>query len=196
MPRALRERQMLTVAEEVFGRDGYQAASMDQIAELVGVSKPMLYEYFGSKEGLLIGCLRRIRAELRTVTKQSVWSAAAAEDAMRLGLLAFFDFVAGHAHAWRLLRHEGGLHGAAATEIEAIRDQQTALIAQLMSGFVPSVDPAVTLELQLLAEGINGASERLARWWETHPEATADQLTESMMTLVWTGLDRRRAELR
>jgi AcrR family transcriptional regulator len=46
MPRAERERQMIEVAERVFTERGYASASMDEIAELVGVSKPMLYEYF------------------------------------------------------------------------------------------------------------------------------------------------------
>ncbi len=53
MPKAERKAQMLDIAEQVFAERGYLAASMDEIAERVGVSKPMLYEYFGSKEGLL-----------------------------------------------------------------------------------------------------------------------------------------------
>ena len=59
MPRAEREQQILEVAEEVFAGDGYQATSMDDIAQRVGLSKPMLYEYFGSKEGLLLACLEK-----------------------------------------------------------------------------------------------------------------------------------------
>jgi AcrR family transcriptional regulator len=47
---AERKQQILSVAEQVFAERGYHAASMDDIAEMVGVSKPMLYEYFGSKK--------------------------------------------------------------------------------------------------------------------------------------------------
>ena len=68
MSRAAREQQMLDVAEEVFGERGYQATSMDEIAERCGVSKPMLYEYFGSKDGLLVACVSRSKAELLDVT--------------------------------------------------------------------------------------------------------------------------------
>lgn len=196
MPRASRERQMIAVAEEVFGACGYQAASMDQIAERVGVSKPMLYEYFGSKEGLLIGCLRQIRAELRAATEEAARQAVDAEDALRRGLRAFFDFAVTHANSWRLLRHEAALHGGAAAEIEAIRGQQTALIVELMGAFVPVADPAVGLEMQAIAEGIAGASERLALWWEGRPDLTPEYLTECLMRMVWTGLDRRFTEVR
>ena len=83
---------MIAVAEEVFATLGYQASSMDEIAERVGVSKPMLYEYFGSKEGLLVACIRAARAELLAVTTASVRGAAGAEEAMRRGLAAFFEF--------------------------------------------------------------------------------------------------------
>lgn len=201
MPRASRERQMLAVAEEVFGRAGYLAASMEQIAEQVGVSKPMLYEYFGSKEGLLIGCLRQIRAELRAATSEAAAQSVDAEDALRRGLLAFFEFVAAHQDSWRLLRHEAAVRGGAAAEIEAIRGQQTALIAELMVAYVATADPvaaadeATLLEMRALAEGIAGASERLALWWESRPELTAERLTEWLMTMVWSGLDRRFAQL-
>src|SRR6266545_370487 len=64
MSRADRERQMLAVAEQVFAERGYRAASMDDIAERVGVSKPMLYEYFGSKDGLMRATIAHNRAAL------------------------------------------------------------------------------------------------------------------------------------
>src|SRR5205807_5029117 len=52
LPRAVRERQMLEVAGRVFAAHGFHEASMDEIAKDAGISKPMIYNYFGSKEGL------------------------------------------------------------------------------------------------------------------------------------------------
>ena len=52
VPRATREQEMLDVAERVFAELGYDGASMDEIARGAGISKPMVYSYFGSKEGL------------------------------------------------------------------------------------------------------------------------------------------------
>src|SRR5579864_3533760 len=49
VPRSVREPLILSVAGQVFADDGYERASMDRIADLAGVSKPMLYAYFGSK---------------------------------------------------------------------------------------------------------------------------------------------------
>src|SRR5205823_9229599 len=64
MPRPARERLILNVAGQVFAGVGYHSASMDEIAERAGVSKPMLYAYFGSKEGLYVAYVNRTGREL------------------------------------------------------------------------------------------------------------------------------------
>ncbi|WP_033288427.1 TetR/AcrR family transcriptional regulator [Amycolatopsis jejuensis] len=189
MPRAERERQMIEVAEQVFGERGYAAASMDEIAELVGVSKPMLYEYFHSKEGLLLACIRKSRAALREVTKQSVAGAPSAEEALRRGLLAFFVFIRERRPAWSLLRHEMALIGTpAAEEIEETRRQQTDLIISLMSGYLDGDDP---LRTEASAEFVVGGCERLAIWCERFPEVTPEKATGYAMELLWAGLSHR-----
>ena len=189
MPRAERERQMIEVAESVFAERGYAAASMDEIAERVGVSKPMLYEYFHSKEGLLLACIAQARAELRKVTEESVAHATSAEDALRRGLLAFFVYIRERQQAWSLLRHEMVLIGTSASdEIEATRRQQTDLIAKLMAGFFDAGSP---LRVEAAAEIVVGACERLAIWCEQHAEVTPERATDYAMALLWTGLSDR-----
>jgi AcrR family transcriptional regulator len=186
MPRAERMRQMIDIAEVVFAERGYAAASMDDIAERVGVSKPMLYEYFNSKEGLLLGCIRQSRAELRLVTEKATVGAVDAEDALRRGLLAFFVFIRERRQAWSLLRHEMALIGTpAADEIEETRRQQTDLIAALMSGYF---DSGSELQVDASAEFVVGACERLAIWCERHEEVAPDTVTAYAMDLLWNGL--------
>ncbi|WP_051183912.1 TetR/AcrR family transcriptional regulator [Amycolatopsis balhimycina] len=182
-------RQMIEVAEQVFSARGYAAASMDEIAELVGVSKPMLYEYFTSKEGLLLACIRQSRAVLREVTEQATAGATGAEDALRRGLLAFFVFIRERRQAWSLLRHEMALIGTpAAEEVEETRRQQTDLIAALMSGHFDSGDG---LRAEAAAEFVVGACERLAIWCERHDEVSPELATEYAMDVLWSGLRER-----
>src|ERR671930_1407894 len=64
LPRAEREERMLDAAEAVFGKHGFQAASMDEIARRSGITKALLYQYFGSKEGLCEAAVERSRARL------------------------------------------------------------------------------------------------------------------------------------
>lgn len=186
MPRAEREAQMLAVAEEIFAARGYVATSMDEIAERVGVSKPMLYEYFGSKEGLLIRTIREARAELRRLTEEAVFDAGNIEEALRRGLVAFFRFITDHRQSWSLLRNESALlAGSAASEIEQTRQQQTSLMITVMAGYAPAMDE---LSREAAAEIILGACERLATWCERHPEVTADKAAEYVMRLTWYGM--------
>ncbi|OLR89492.1 TetR/AcrR family transcriptional regulator [Actinokineospora bangkokensis] len=187
MPRAEREQQMMAVAEEVFAERGYVATSVDDIAERCGVSKPMIYEYFGSKEGLLVACIRQARTELAKATTESVIGAQSAEDALRRGLVAFFEFTDTHRRAWSLmLRSEAAVAGpAAAAEIEALRQEQVEIDVALFRSFLPD---APEVELEASAHVVVGACERLSLWYVSRDDVTAEQAADHIMRALWTGM--------
>src|SRR3954465_10225971 len=56
VPREVRERQLVELGEERFAERGFAKASMDELARRAGVTKPVIYELFGSKEGLFEAC--------------------------------------------------------------------------------------------------------------------------------------------
>lgn len=178
---------MLAVAEEVFADRGYQATSMDDIAERVGVSKPMIYEYFGSKEGLLVACIRDVRTQLAAAVTDAVVGVADPEQALRRGLVAFFEFTANRRRAWDLmLRSEAAVAGGAAlAEIEEARREQTAIDMVLIRGFLPD---APDREIEAAAEIVVGACERLSLWFVARDDVTADEAAEHLMRLVWFGM--------
>ena len=66
VPRALRERQLVELGEELFAERGFAKASMDELARRAGVTKPVVYELFGSKEGLFTACLEGLALRLAT----------------------------------------------------------------------------------------------------------------------------------
>ncbi|MFL6122855.1 TetR/AcrR family transcriptional regulator [Actinophytocola sp.] len=186
MPRAERERQMVEVAEEIFADRGFLATSMDDVAERVGVSKPMIYEYFGSKEGLFVACIRAARAELLNVTLKSVEGVSSAEEAIRRGLTAFFAFTDSHRRSWKLLQAEAAVAGPdAMAEIEAVRQQQTAVNTTLFASFLLDLPHD---ELEAYAEMVVGACERLALWYVQRDDVSAPAAAELVMRLVWFGL--------
>jgi AcrR family transcriptional regulator len=181
--RAERERQILDAAIAVFGERGYQSASMDQVAERVGVTKPVLYTHFGSKDGLLLACIARARAELLEVTTAAAKSASTPEEKLRRSTLAFFEYLDRQSSAWTLLYSESAVTGEA---IEEIRAQQTDFIAQLLAVQAPGTAPQ---RLTGWAQVIVGACERLALW-RGRAGVTSEQATGYLMDLVWTGLAR------
>ncbi len=191
MPRAEREQQMLGVAEQIFAERGYNGASMEEIAERVGVSKPMLYEYFGSKDGLFLACIARARAQLGDVTRRAIAGAASPEEQLWCGLLAFFEFIDEHARSWYVLLSESALMGGpVAEEIEATRRQQTDLIAASLAANSQQLSdtPLEPHELEGGAQLVVGACERLSLWRQHHPEVTAHQAARIVMETFWVGL--------
>src|SRR3954453_18045737 len=90
MPRAVREQQMLDAAVKTFGQRGYMAASMDEIAEPAGVSKPLVYLYLNSKEDLFSACIRREAAALTEAVRSGVRPGTSADRRLWEGLQAFF----------------------------------------------------------------------------------------------------------
>jgi AcrR family transcriptional regulator len=186
MSRAERERQMLDVAEQVFGERGYRATSMDEIAERCGVSKPMLYEYFGSKDGLLLACVARSQAELHEVTQKAVAGATDPRDMLWRGMVAYFSFIDSHSRSFAMLVQEpvaGPPETARA--IEDIRRQQSTLIAGVLATFAAGA-PADVVEA--CTEIIIGASERLSLWRTRRPEVSVEDAARYMTDFCWSGL--------
>jgi AcrR family transcriptional regulator len=187
MPRAEREALMLDVAEEFFAQ-GYQAASMDEIAARVGVSKPMLYHYFGSKEGLFLACLRRARDGMLAAILSGAQLAAPPEQRLYTALAAWFRFVDEHRRLWQIIEESEREFSGATAELDSIRDQHTQLIATLLAADVGAThrDP---VEIEALAAAISGMGERVARWRiRTHPELTPEQTARHLMQVLWLGL--------
>jgi AcrR family transcriptional regulator len=185
MSRPEREQQMLDVAEEVFAEHGYHGVSMDEIAERCGVSKPMLYEYFGSKDGLLRAAAARSRAALYAVTSAAMAEGTEPYDVLWRGMLAYFTFMDTHPRGLFIKLQEPMVLSATAGEIEATRRQQTDLIAPILASFVPD---APALAIAAYTEIIIGACERLTLWRALHPEVPAAEAARYMTDFAWRGL--------
>lgn len=183
MSRPEREQQMLDVAEEVFSERGFHGVSMEEIAERCGVSKPMLYDYFGSKDGLLRAAIARARAGLYEVTSAAMAEGTDPYDVLRRGMLAYFTFTDAHTRAMLTLRQEPTTDA----EIETTRRQQSGLIAPILASFAPDA-PATAVAVY--TEIIIGACERLTLWRGTHPEITAEDTAQHMTDFCWHGLSR------
>jgi AcrR family transcriptional regulator len=185
MSRAERERQMLDVAEEVFAELGYRGVSMEEIADRCGVSKPMLYEYFGSKDGLLRAAIARSRAGLYQATQAAMAEATTPHEVLRRGMLAYFVFTDEHRRSMAMVLQEPLVLSAAGADIEATRRQQSGLIAPILAAFAPDA-PAQAIEAY--TEIIIGACERLTLWRLQRPEVTAEEAARYVTDFCWQGL--------
>jgi len=105
LPRAERELQILKIALERFISKGYQGTSMEDIAEAAGISRPIVYNLFGSKDAIYLACLRDARQQLdqRLVEAGSAPPHVHGHARLRAGIDGYFRFVEQDRAAWRLL---------------------------------------------------------------------------------------------
>src|SRR3954447_18159363 len=92
--------QTLEVAHALFAERGYAEVTMEEIAAAVGVTKPLLYNYFGNKERLYIACMERAGDSLTRAVGEAIAGTASPGDALASGVRAFFAFLDSDRAAW------------------------------------------------------------------------------------------------
>ena len=190
LPREVRERQILDAAVRVFSRNGYHSASMDEISDVAGISKPMIYAYLGAKEDLFAACIQREANEFLDAIASAVQPDLNADVQLWQGLRAFFGYVGEHRESWRVLHRPADAQGGPFTaELAAIRQRAIALVATLLkrTGSAEGVGEAASDNGEALSAALVGAAESLADWWLDHPEETVDSIAVKLKNLVWQG---------
>lgn len=189
LPRAVREQQMLDAAVKVFSRRGFHAASMDEIAEDAGISKPMVYAYLGTKEELFVACLHREGTRMM----QAIAGAAAAPDLpaderLWRGLRAFFGFVGAHRDGWAVLYRQARGEQPFAGELATMRARLVEVVAGMLDHALRAEGREITaIDLEVVAYALVGASESLADWLADHPDADPEKTATRMMNVAWLG---------
>jgi AcrR family transcriptional regulator len=173
MPRSMREQLILRVAGQVFAEGGYERASMDRIAALVGVSKPMLYAYFGSKEGLYLAYIERTGGELvqRLVNADRKDATDPHPPRLRAVINEFLAFVEEHSDGWTVLFRELNVRRPLAEQVSQLRSEVVDEVRRMLeSDEEPSWTGLRAPASEGVAEAIVGAGEALANWWLKKPE--------------------------
>ncbi|MDQ1650199.1 MAG: hypothetical protein QOG60_2256 [Frankiaceae bacterium] len=187
MSRADREAQLLEVAESIFAERGFKGVSMDEVADRAQISKPVLYDHFGSKDGLLAAVVVRIRTEMRAVIEGSIKGLDRPDEALWVGLVTYFRFITDHLPSWVVLLAENALVGPVAAEVESLRRQQADLIASLATLYL---GPAAETKARVYAEAIIGSCERLVLLSRGDLPLTPEALATHLLDFFWLGFER------
>src|SRR4051794_20222925 len=156
MPAAARRAQLLDVALRVFGEQGFHDTAMNDIADNAGVTKPVLYQHFGSKRALFLELLRelggRLRHEVGTATAEAAGPRKQVED----GMVAYFRWVETHRAGFAIL-----FDGETRRDLEFLAEA-----AKVESDIADAIASLIVVEgldeerRRLLAYGIVGLAER------------------------------------
>ena len=187
MARPERERQMLDVAGHAFAARGFHAVSMDEIAEQAGISKPMLYHYFDSKQGLYVAYVRQAGSTLLAAMREAADVDDPPAERLWAGTLAFLGYVDDHRAGWALLYQEATSQGGPlAAEVAQMRGQ----IASMLNRLFASADRGSEAQesCEALAHAFVGAGESVANWWLKHPEEPRERVAQLLMRLARAAL--------
>jgi AcrR family transcriptional regulator len=187
--------QTLGVARFLFAEHGYAAVTMDEIATAVGVTKPLLYTYFGNKERLYIACMERAGDSLTATVAEAVEATDSPGDALGAGVHAFFAFLDSDRAAWAVLFDETlPNRGEVADRVASYRSQILAFVSGSMLAQLPDgLRAGARTEVEALSAALLGAAESLARWWLRTEAVSAQQAAELLISTVEPGLRARSA---
>ncbi len=177
MPRPERERLILDAAVQEFGTQGYAHASVAAIARRAEISKPLVYGYFESKDGLYLACLHRGAAPLVDAVTEAQTGTGLTR---ALGTLeAIFRTLEPRRLDWAVL-WDPTLPPNSAVD-EAARSYRRKLSTLGAEGTQEALSSAGFLDpadASLFARIWYGAVAATVNWWLEHPEEPAEITTQ------------------
>ena len=192
---AQRRELIMAAATELIARHGYSGATVRAVARAAGVTPPVIYDHFASKEGLQIALLESAGDQLIAAVTQE-FEVTSAEEFLRASVDAFFAFVEEHPHAWRMLFRDAPPGEQVAAAHQRVMDRAAAALVGLFT-LTPRWRTSARLrradQVAALAAGTRSAMNGLAGWWWEHRDVPRRQVVALAMDLLWTGLERLRA---
>jgi AcrR family transcriptional regulator len=182
-------------ATEVFAERGYRSASIDEIARRSGVSAPVVYDHFRSKQDLHRRLLERHFAELRQIWTEYMVQGDPPELRMARALDAWFGYVQTHPYAWRMLFQDtSGDPGVQQIHREVAAQSRAALLPLLARepGAHEVAGSADEEALDMVWEIMRAVLQGLALWWYEHQHVPREQVVATAMNALWIGFERAR----
>ena len=184
LPATARRQQILDVALDVFATSGFHGASIYDVAEAAGVTKPVLYQHFDSKRDLYKALLDEVGNRLLDSIAKATAGATDGKSQTELGFRAYFQWVSDDHAGFRLLFGSGTSND----------DEFAAAVAKVTAEAATATAPLIAVDIsestrRTLAHALvgmaEGASRRLV---ELGDDFDPDQIATEVSTLAWAGL--------
>jgi AcrR family transcriptional regulator len=176
--------KILDAARSLFGERGYDATSIAEIGASAGISKSVLYHYFGSKAGLYQALLEHDGREIVAAVAAAVPPPGVITPRLRPGLDAFLRYLSEHPDTWRLMARDPPADPRLRALYEQIDGSVAATRRQLLARpGDPDARPA-------LVELVALAVRTFASWWQDNPEIPREDIVDALVDIAATGAHR------
>lgn len=175
LAREERREQIVAAAAEVFeGRDPAEV-TFEEIAERAGVSRALVYNYFGDRHGLLEAVYRREVDELQGRVQGALATLPGGRDALAAAIRVHLDHAAGDPTGYRYAAGE-----TAFARLPELHDERVADIAHNLGGGARAL---------LVAKGLLAAIQAMVLHWLDHRDLTVEETADVMTVMLWEGLE-------
>jgi AcrR family transcriptional regulator len=180
-----RRAQLIEVGRVVFAERGYEATSVEEIAERAKVSKPIVYEHFGGKEGLYAVIVDREMERVVALITEAI-STGSARERLESAALAFLAYVKDEPAGFAVLSRDapvttatGGMSGL----LNEVADRVGKVFASELKqgGFDQKAAP-------IYAHALVGMVTFVGQWWTESRKPSVDTVARHLTALAWMGL--------
>lgn len=180
-----RRAQLIDVGRSVFAELGYEATSVELLAKRAKVSKPIIYEHFGGKEGLYAVIVDR---EMDYVVRRIVEAIAVGTPRERVeqSALAFLTYVKDHPDGFSVLSQDSPLTSSQGTMSSLLND----LAERVGDIFIASFKEAGydARSAPIYAHGLIGMVTFVGKWWTEERKPAVEVVAKHIGALAWMGL--------
>jgi AcrR family transcriptional regulator len=179
---AERRTQLISVGRAVFAERGYDGASVEEIAERAGVSKPIVYEHFGGKEGLWAVIVDREMEHVITDVSEAI-SHGSARDRVGGATLAFLKYVKEQPDGFAVLSRDAPANVGMASLLAEVGERVGKIFATELkrAGYDPKAGP-------IYAQALIGMVTFVGQWWTENRRTNIEEVASHVAALAWMGL--------
>ena len=176
---------MIEIGRGLFAERGYDGTSVEEIAHRAEVSKPVVYEHFGGKEGLYAVIVDREVLTLLDVIRSSLTSGRERE-LIEQAALALLDYIEGHTDGFRILARDSSV-GTTGGSLASILSDVASRVSDILlpefrrRGLDPQAAP-------IYAQMLVGMIALTGQWWLTERRPDKPDVAAHLVNLAWNGL--------
>ena len=185
LPASERRAQLIEVGRGVFAKHGYEGTSVEEVAKRAKVSKPIIYEHFGGKEGLYAVIVDR---EMDYVVRRIVEaiSSGSPRERVERASLAFLSYVRDHPDGFAVLSQDSPLTSSRGTMSSLLNDMAKRVGDVFVSAFKEAgYDPKAA---PIYANALIGMVTFVGKWWTEERKPDVEEVAKHIGALAWMGL--------
>lgn len=185
MTGAERREQLIDVSRAIFAERGFDGTSVEEVAARAEVSKPVVYEHFGGKEGLYAVVVDREVTQLLTMMRAAL-TGGSSRQLLEAAAVSLLDYIESNPDGFRILVRDTPIGASTATFQSIIGDVASRVEGILVDVFKQQkLDPRTA---PMYTQMLIGMTVTLGQWWLDTRKPAKEVVAAHLVNLAWNGL--------